>query len=104
MKPDQSEEFRDKALHVMKAHGFALSRMLAFSKSTYVSRHPNNQAIFNANVVTTIGKIWWGDLDLTDDSKKLQQVANTLDCNIYIYIFFVRWITGLVLKTDHLMK
>ncbi len=88
----------------MKAHGFALSRMLAFSKSTYVSRHPNNQAIFNANVVTTIGKIWWGDLDLTDDSKKLQQVANTLDCNIYIYIFFVRWITGLVLKTDHLMK
>jgi hypothetical protein len=58
--------------------------MIAYSKSTYLSKRPNNQAIFNANVVTDRGKIWWGDLDLTDDSEKLQCVANDLNCNLYI--------------------
>jgi hypothetical protein len=84
MKPSPPEEFSAKAARIMNEHGFEMSRMLAFSKSTYVSRHPNNRAIFNANVVTAQGKIWWGDLDLADDSEKLQQVANILDCNIYI--------------------
>lgn len=68
----------------MLEHGFEISRMIAFSKSTYVSKRPNNQAVFNANVVTDQGKIWWGDLDLLDDSEKLQQVANGLECNLYI--------------------
>jgi hypothetical protein len=84
MKPSPPEEFNAKALRIMKEHGFELSRMISFSKSTYVSRHPNHRAVFNANVITARGKIWWGDLDLADDSEKLQQVANILDCNIYI--------------------
>ena len=90
----QNEEFHaevaqvtqkhDAELKVMRKHGFELSRMIAYSKSTYIAKRPNNQAIFNANVVTDQGKIWWGDLDLADDSEKLQQVANDLNCNLYI--------------------
>jgi len=90
----QNEEFHaevaqvtqkhDAELKVMRKHGFELSRMIAYSKSTYISKRPNNQAVFNANVVTDQGKIWWGDLDLADDSEKLQQVANDLNCNLYI--------------------
>jgi hypothetical protein len=90
----QNEEFHaevtqvtqrhDTELKVMRKHGFELSRMIASSKSMYISERPNNQAVFNANVVTDQGKIWWGDLDLADDSEKLQQVANDLNCNLYI--------------------
>jgi hypothetical protein len=84
MKQPEEEEFHAKALRIMLKHGFEFSRMIAFSKSIYISERPNNQAVFNANVVTHQGKIWWGDLDLTDDSEKLQQVANDLECNLYI--------------------
>ena len=58
--------------------------MIASSKSMYISERPNNQAVFNANVATDQGKIWWGDLELADDYEKLQQVANDLNCNLYI--------------------
>lgn len=80
----QNEAFYSEAQKVMHKHGFELARMIAYSKSTYISKKPNNQAIFNANVVTDQGKIWWGDLDLADDSEKLQQAANDLNCNLYI--------------------
>lgn len=76
--------FRIFALEVMRKHGFELSRMIAYSRRVYLSRRPNNQALFNANVVTDQGKIWWGDLDLADDSEKLQDVANELRTNLYI--------------------
>ncbi len=79
-----NEAFYSEAQKVMHKHGFELSRMIAYSKSVYLSKRPNNRAIFNANVVTDQGKIWWGDLDLADDSEKLQQVANDLNCNLYI--------------------
>lgn len=76
--------FRTYALEVMREHGFELSRMIAYSRRVYLSRRPNNQALFNANVVTDQGKIWWGDLDLADDSEKLQDVANELRATLYI--------------------
>lgn len=68
----------------MLEHGFELSRMIAFSKSTYKSRKPDNLVVFNANVVAAQGKIWWGDLDLTEDSEKLQCVVNDIGCDLYI--------------------
>jgi hypothetical protein len=77
-------EFRAKAQDIMEKHDLELSRMIAYSKSTYLSKRPNNKAIFNANVVTSQGKIWWGDLDLTDDSEKLQHVSDELGCNLYV--------------------
>lgn len=76
--------FRTYALDVMRNHGFEVSRMIAYSRRVYLSRRPNNQALFNANVVTDQGKIWFGDLDLTDDSEKLQDAANELRTDLYI--------------------
>lgn len=69
---------------VFAKYGFDIGRMIAYSRSTYISRRPNNQALFNANVITSEGKIWWGDLDLVDDSVKLQAVADELNKTLYI--------------------
>ena len=68
----------------MVKHGFVLSRMLAYSRRVYLSRRPGNHAVWNANVVTAKGKIWWGDLDLAYDSEKLQLVAEELQTDLYI--------------------
>lgn len=58
--------------------------MIAYSKSAYITRHPDNQAYFNANVFTDNGKVWWGDLDLKYDSEKLQSVADELRTDLYV--------------------
>lgn len=58
--------------------------MIALNRYTYIKRNPNHKAIFNANIATLEGKIWWGDLDLNIDSKALQQVANELNTTLYI--------------------
>ena len=65
-------------------HGLEFGRMIAYSKSTYIMNKKNHQAIFNANIITSEGKIWWGDLDLTDDSDKLQAIADEIGKTLYI--------------------
>lgn len=65
-------------------HKFEFGRIIAYSKSTYISKRPNNQVVFNANIATSEGKIWWGDLDLTEDSEKLQAIADDLNTTLYI--------------------
>lgn len=65
-------------------HGLDFGRMIAFSKSTYIMNKKNHQAIFDANIITSEGKIWWGDLDLTDDSDKLQAIADEIGKTLYI--------------------
>jgi hypothetical protein len=81
---DPKLEPLNKALNVLRSHGFDLSRMIAFSKSTYISKNPGHRVVFNANVFTDNGKAWWGDLDLTTDSEKLQAVADELGCGLYV--------------------
>ena len=41
--------------------------------------------IFNANVCThSAGKIWFGDIDLTDDAADLQRLANEKGEAVYV--------------------
>jgi len=75
---------KEKILNVFTKHGFNLGRMISGSKSGYVNKHPKNQVIFNANVFNAEGKIWYGDLDLTLDNDKLQDVANELNFDLYV--------------------
>jgi hypothetical protein len=72
------------AQNIFAKHGFNLDRMISGSKSGYVNKHPKNQVVFNANVFSAEGKIWYGDLDLTLDCDKLQDAANELDFDLYI--------------------
>jgi hypothetical protein len=64
--------------------------MISWSKSTYVSEHPDHKVIFNSNVCifdesAQIGKcIWQGDLDVTLSKNKLQKLADELSTKIYV--------------------
>jgi hypothetical protein len=53
-------------------------RMIAGSKSDYRKAHPSSATVFNANVVTQDGKIWYGDLDLARDECKLVELARRI--------------------------
>ena len=59
-------------------------RMISGSKSGYRNRFPDNRPVFNANVCVESGKIWYGDLDLTLDGEKLQQLADELGEKVYV--------------------
>lgn len=75
----------DRYKNAFKNVGFDLGRLVAFSKATYSKKHPNNLVLFNANILTLKGgKIWFGDLDITVDSDKLQKVANELNEELFI--------------------
>lgn len=59
-------------------------RMISGSKSGYRKQFPKNVAVFNANLCTTEGKFWYGDIDLTSDKSKLVFLAKELDKDIYV--------------------
>lgn len=59
-------------------------RLISGSKSGYRERHPDNFAVFNANICTKSKKVWFGDLDLTLDMDRLFQVVDILGEDIYI--------------------
>lgn len=65
--------------------GLLQGRMIAFSKSAYRENYPENLVVFNANVfVLGEGKIWYGDLDITLEEKKLKKIANKLGKDLFI--------------------
>jgi hypothetical protein len=60
-------------------------RAITQGKTFYWEKFPNNVTCFNANVISSKhGKIWWGDLDLTLDGMKLEQVARELNEDLYV--------------------
>lgn len=62
-----------------------VGRMIGSSKSGYHRAHPRNVPVFNANVCTERrGKIWFGDLDLTEDEPLLAELARALGAPLYV--------------------
>lgn len=82
-----SSEFTEDAgcVVLFSAHGLNIGRMISASKSEYCKEHQDNLIIFNANVLTkSHGKIWYGDLDITEDFDKLKNIADILKEDLYI--------------------
>ena len=52
--------------------------MISHSKSRFRDRHPDQAAVFNANVCIEGGKIWFGDFNLTVDEPLLLELASQL--------------------------
>jgi hypothetical protein len=59
-------------------------KMISWSKSTYREENPDNLVVFNSNVCTKNGKIWYGDIDVTKSKENLLMLANALDEEVYI--------------------
>lgn len=74
-----SKEELEKIQRVFDINGLHQARLISGSKSFYRSKFPENEIYFNANIfVEDMGKVWHGDLDITLDSEKLQEVANQI--------------------------
>jgi hypothetical protein len=63
--------------------GFA-GRMLSADKFRYTLRYPDNVVVFNSNVCTAAGKIWFGDADVTKDEAKFKALAEALGEKVYV--------------------
>jgi hypothetical protein len=67
------------------AFGFYDARMIDRSKWEYTEEHPDDLVIFNANVLMPgYGKVWFGDLNLTEDYKTLKKISESLNTTLYI--------------------
>lgn len=59
-------------------------KMISASKSGYSQRFPENLVLFNSNVCTDEGKIWWGDIDVTKSRENLSELAKEMGKTIYV--------------------
>ena len=67
------------------AHSFHNGRMIGGSKSGYRNMHPVDLIIFNANILMPgHGKVWYGDLNLTEDYLVLREIAECLDTALHV--------------------
>ena len=67
------------------AFGFYDARMIGGSKSFYRKEHLDDLIVFNANVLMPgFGKVWHGDLNLTEDYLALREIAETLNTDLYV--------------------
>ena len=68
-----------------ESHGFNTARMIGGSKSFYRKEYLDDLIVFNANVLMpNYGKVWYGDLNLTQDFIILKSIADTLDTKLYV--------------------
>lgn len=62
-----------------------MGKMLSASKTDYSKKHSKSTVFFNGNVYDSDGqKIWYGDIDLTRENKKIERLAKVLGESIYV--------------------
>lgn len=69
---------------IFGAHGLINGRMITASKSSYRKQNPDNLVVFNANIIMRIGKVFYGDLDITKDYEILKEISKCLDTTLYV--------------------
>ena len=68
-----------------ESYSLYVARMIGGSKMGYRTEHPDDLIVFNANVlIPDYGKVWYGDLNLTQDYILLKSIAESLDTTLYI--------------------
>lgn len=76
---------KEKILNIFREEGFRDARLLGGSKSLYCKAHPDDDILFNANIVIRWKKVvWHGDLNITLDAPALQRVADKTGETLYI--------------------
>jgi len=83
--PAIDAEFKPKpATEVFDVVGLARGRCFG-SKSGYRQMNRRHFFVPNANVFCrSHGKVWWGDLDLWSDARRLEQAAQQLRCRLFV--------------------
>lgn len=77
-----SSHFTDIAASV----GLPVGRLVSFSKSAYHALYPDNAVVFNSTLADLEGnRLWWGDVDLTDDEATLVELARRSGRDLRLY-------------------
>jgi hypothetical protein len=72
-------------LAVLRQHGFAEGRLIAFSKSGYRKYYRGHFVVFNAQIFSRRGRVLkTADLDLTLDAEKLNAAARVVGENFFV--------------------
>ena len=67
------------------AYDFYDGRMIGGSKIEYSNSHRNDLVVFNANILMPgHSKVWYGDLNLTEDYLVLMDIAQSLNTTLYV--------------------
>ena len=68
-----------------EAYSFHKGRMIGGSKTGYRNMHPDDLIVFNANILMPgYGKVWYGDLNLSEDYLALREIAQNLNTELYV--------------------
>ena len=68
-----------------ESHSLYVARMIGGSKMGYRTEHPDDLIVFNANVLMPgYGKVWYGDLNLTEDYLVLREISECLNTTLYV--------------------
>ena len=68
-----------------ESHSLYVARMIGGSKTGYCTEHSDDLIVFNANVLMPgYGKVWYGDLNLTEDYLVLREIAQNLNTDLYV--------------------
>ena len=77
-------QMKEDLSNIAESHLGMSGRMISFSKSGYIQRHPKHIVIFNSNICTEGGKIWQGDIDVTLAKDALLDLAREIDRKVYV--------------------
>ncbi len=69
---------------IAEGHLGMRGKMISFSKSGYAKKNPDNLVVFNSNVCTDEGKVWYGDLDVTLSYDALSDLARETGKTVYV--------------------
>ena len=62
--------------NIFREKELTMGQMISGSKTLYRNAFPKNIVCFNGNIFTPkLGKIWWGDIDLTFSTKVLREIC-----------------------------
>lgn len=99
---------------IFKDHNLPFGRLISNSKSNYMKQYPKHDVVFNARIYLKeyyerekSGKIadffagmedeiWYGDLDLTLDTKKLSNIVKKNKLDIVITTEYGKYITEII--------
>lgn len=86
LKPVPSEFDHDpECLVIFAVNNLMMGRIISKHKGEYITEHQGELVIFNANIViASRGKIWYGDINVTQDFEDLKNIADKLGEDLYI--------------------
>lgn len=86
LKPLPSEFDHDPEYCVIFAvNNLMMGRIITKHKGVYAAEHPGQLVIFNANIIIpSKGKIWYGDVNVTEDFEDLKNIADKIGEDLYI--------------------